>query len=245
MATLLQSAHGGTYSLTGSLVGPTTVTASLVGFPAPTTAGSLIIVDAWFRAGSPAAFQFVGNTSMTSGLAATGENTRDMANYASGEIGEVDVAYFVGASSLATTVAAVVEIAIPTAGTATATVMEYALYEFGNAGGLIKFQAQASNSILTPTTAPITLAGSALVFSTFFAPIATNVAAAANYTLGVNATLATVGQFQYDLLASAGTITTAFGGPVANSAWACIAMAFSTSAAAAANLAYSFPTMIF
>lgn len=234
---LVQSKAGGSASVTG----PATVTATTnsVGFSTPTTPGSLLVCIGYSTCSSPTvspgapAFNLPSTPGFTwtpisggpwgQGLPSTG--------------GRVGLWYIPNAASMSSATSLTASI-VGIGFTVTVNV-EFELYEFSGVAASSPIDVtgfssnQAGGSPQAPVGGSITTSATDLVIVAFSGNSA-NISAGAGYTLGINATVATTGQTQYQLNVPAGAVSTAFTGTQTN--WGAIVASFSASTAATGQI---------
>lgn len=233
--TLVQSNRGGAASISG--VTPLTATTNAVGFASPTTSGNLLVAIARATsnttAGAPSGF-----LPTTSGYT---WGPKSGGQFFTTPQGGVAALYFIqNATSMPTTTATSWSAAEGGSGvTVTSLKAEFELYEFsGIAAVASDTSANLVSGNATPSTANLVTTATDLIVSFYCgnSALGTAVAAGTAFTLGFSATLAAVGQMQYQLNVPAGTVTTSFGGSFAGS-WACGAIAFKASPVVAVSTA--------
>jgi hypothetical protein len=217
-----------------------------VGFASPTSAGSFLLLSGFATAVGTLVSDVTPLPPITSGI--VWSQTGGAGGYDPGGIGNggaVGIYYCANAASIGTAVTTVMPVALSGSGFTCTVAGEFALYEFSGIATTSPFDrgnAGHQNSInaSTPNAGNLTTTANDLLIAAFTTAIASsntgaaNISAGPSYTLGVNMTVAAVGQFQYQLNVPAGTYSTAFTGtePI----WGAAAVAYkaATSSAAAA-----------
>jgi hypothetical protein len=228
-ATLIQAVAGG--SATGSGPTPINVTTSAAGFPIATTAGSLLVLIAWTTysqntntSSSPAfSLPVTPGFTWTPGPSAPwSQPTSPM------PAGRVAIYYIVNAASMAPGATTTIKATDSNSGfTVSFFNVEFSLYEFGQVPTSSAVDASATHfsGTGTPGTTNLTTTQNDLIISAFSGQ-GSNLAAGSGFTLGPNATLATVGQSEYNLGIAAGSVATGFSGT--STLWGAAAIAFKT-----------------
>lgn len=222
---LVQSTAGGSGTLASTT--PFTVTTSTATFGSNTTSGSLLICVVWATTTSGTS-QDQPNSSgpcSTSGFTWTTAVT-NVGNGSGLSAGMVGLYYIANASSMSNATTTTWTASAPGSGNALTLKAEFSLYEFSGispSSVVDVFTSRAAQTGGTPTTSNLNTTLTDLVIVALNA-IGSNISAGAGYTLGVNATVATVGQTQYQLNVAAGSIPTAFSGT--ETAWGALAVAF-------------------
>lgn len=234
---LVQSRAGGSATGSGSMSFSTfNLASSAVGFSSPTTAGNLLVYVAWSHysltsAGSFALLDVVPTTSGFSWGSSFGTNWSSVSGGA-GNCGQISIYYIPNAASMSVTTVATS--GINGSGTITSANVEFSLYEFSGvaiSSPLDKFTGTQNGVSSTPSTSNLATTATDLVIASFGGnQTGSNISAGTSYTLGVNATVSTVGQTQYQLNVPSGSVATAFSGGTEPN-WGCYAMSFKTAAA--------------
>lgn len=214
--TKLQSKDGG-YG-----TGTTSATSAAVGYASNTTAGSLLVLVAWAQGGSGSTASVGISSVTTAGFTWTLAASQTFLGSSGHLAGAVAIYYIANASSMATSTHTTVS-ATGGAGNAS-TEVEFSLYEFGPLNGTLDTTQTGSGSSSAPSTTNFTTAYKDLIVVAYCASGSSPCTAGSGYTLGVTAGTITECGGQYNLVANAGTVATAFVG--SQTAWAAAAAAF-------------------
>lgn len=235
--TLVQSTAGGSVSASGSGVGPTTYTTSAAGFSSPTTPGNLLVCVFWgnYQSTNGVAVGALGlQFPTTSGFTWTGVRAvfgwQTGGNLNSGQFG---VSYIANAPLMnpsdLTTESTVL---LGNSGGNYNVQVEFTLYEFSGAATSSPVEqnivATGSSSSPNPGTITIVNANDMIFVGHAGNRSGTNASVGAGYTLGINATVAILGQVQYQTSVTTGAHATAFSGSIPN--WGAMAVAFKPAA---------------
>jgi len=223
---LVQSNAGGFISSFGSTT--TTFTTSAVGFSSPTTPGSLLVCVGWISIQGTSTTPFAGvgfsNPCLTSGFtwtAAHGGFGWEVAQTGPDRLeGLFLVSYIPNASVMSGTTTLTASVTNNSGSTYNIEV-EFSLYEFSGLA-VSPFErnvlaqttplgSASQNSTPNPGNVTANSAGDLIFVAYTAGATGSNGTAGAAYTLGVSATVATIGQAQYNLSASAGSQATSFG----------------------------------
>lgn len=226
MASLLQSNLGGNFN---GVTNGGTISTSAVGFNNPTTAGSLLILVGWITG------QAI-NVNLPSSITTPGftwSSGVGGGNWSFGggvHSGVAFVYYIANAASMSITTKTIVNHFSLSNGKSVQ--MEFTLYEFSGivfsspvdkVGATNNVTGGTPNSnFATPTSATDLIIA---VFSGDSIAGGVNISAGSGYTLGINATVAKVGQMQYKFDVPSGLSSATFGGGT-EPTWGCGVVSF-------------------
>ncbi|MGD1214312.1 MAG: hypothetical protein ABR861_04920 [Terriglobales bacterium] len=233
---LVQSNAGGSASGSGSASygSPFTLTSSAVGFGSPTTPGNLLVCVVWFNFTTATLASFGANAAPT-----TPGFTWTQAPYTSGEwdtgnpgaSGFAGIYYVADAAAMSALTTVLGEVTINAGGgtTVSGAAVEFALYEFSgvatsplDTGGFELWDAGSPSTPAISTDLPTTTTD--LVIACLSAKPGGSLLAGSGFTLGISASVATIGQSEYQLNVAAGSVPVAFTGT--ESYWVVAAVAF-------------------
>jgi hypothetical protein len=218
---LVQSALGGNVSGTAGTT-PTTLTTSAAGFSSNTTAGNVLVCVVFGRYTSTHSGFFSGLnflTPVTMGItwvAAVGPSWNDSTNTTGGG---AQIFYAANAPSISSSTTTTVQIQSSGSGSQVGGPMsgEFMLYEFSgvaHSSPIDTFRSPA-HSTGTPNPGTMVTSKTDLIMS-IFSGDSGNISAGPGYSLGINATVPTTGQLQYELNVAPGSVATAFSGSQTN-----------------------------
>lgn len=232
---LVQFTLGGSISAAGLGNASTPFTTSAVGFPSPTTPGNLLLCVIWGDYQSTKNPTNALNIQIPTTLGFTWVHAHIPSGWVTGSTvsppvsaGSVEMYYIENASSMSgtTTVTATV---LGAAATAYNVQFEFALFEFSGvdiSGSLEQQKNVNGGSASSPNPGSITtLSNNDLLFAIHCGNrTGSNAIAGSGYALGPNATVAVLGQDQYQIVGAAGTYASAFNGSIPN--WGAQVFAF-------------------
>jgi hypothetical protein len=227
---LVQSNAGG--SATGSVASLATLTSSAGGFGSTTLAGDLLVLVIWSKS--------IGSTSLISNPISGGYSPSSWTSFGSSAGNDDDsptygadcfIYYLPNAAPM--TAAQTTTITVRNNNLATGTIsIEFSVYEFSGiaASPVLDVIASDFNDSGTPATTWASTTHTNLIICVFAAQPGSNLTAGAGYTLGVNASVATIGQTQYQLNAAPGQTGAGFSGT--DNFWAFAAVSFNATSGA-------------
>ncbi len=219
--TLVQSNAGG--SATGSIVQGGTLTTNAVAFSNSTVAGNLLVCLAYSTGvGAGVASLPVINGTYGSSFGSSGASTpveAEWKNSSTGALGFVQISWIGNAPSMNNSTNTITVTTIND-GTGTQTLaVEFDLYEFSGVLNPLSIQFAQINVCsvgCTSGTPTVSFGGSTtntdLILVAQVSQPGANIAAGSGYILGINATVAVIGQLQYQLNAPAGQTSASFSG---------------------------------
>jgi hypothetical protein len=235
-AAIIQSNDGGNAS--GSFSTGGTLTTTAVGFSSATASGNTLYMPVWIREESSNADCAInpstGITITTSGFTWTAAPTYNAFADSATEThcGLIKYYYIVGAASMPTSTTTTIAVAVPSGEHCTCSI-EFALYEISGVSAFLNDNGTPPPNDTGTASTPecnTTVSGTEIYFCNLIGYPGSNLTAASGYTIGVNATVATIGQTSYDL-AVTGTTNPNYSGTL--TLWATFAAAFSLSSSPA------------
>jgi hypothetical protein len=239
---LVQSTIGGNGNSAVSSASPNTTT-SAAGFSSTTTAGSLLVCVAWYNQTSIAP-NLVSSSTLT--VSTLGGNTWAVSpnissswtasnNRSDGGTRLFFIANAPSISAGSTMTANAFYSGVGVLANATQNA-EFALFEFS--GIALSSPVDASRFVVSGTTVGngnLTTTNTDLIITISQFDPGSNLTAGTGFTLGPNATVASVGQVQYQLNVAAGTTACNFNGTATSGQWCAATVAFKAPAVVASN----------
>lgn len=244
MSTLVQSRIGG--SASGSVAGHGNITTTAAGFSNPTTAGNLLLMIVYTKSiGTGIVFDPPVIASGYSRVWQSIDNAGSYLSVPSGNEGGASIYFIDNAPSMSILQTTTIRMLNQSASTSTLAI-EFDLYEWS---GIVvplvveltippdPFTGVINSDVGGTPNVNFTAAGSVPTINTNLMLVAMsavpgiNLTAGSGYTLGINASAATLGQFQYQSSAPPGQTSATFNGTVPSD-WGIVAIAFKDGPAA-------------